>query len=141
LGKAIESAQTELQAETARLQSLREQLIDALQRRVEGARIIGSRRHRIPMNVHLCIAGVQGESVLLALDSAGICASAGSACTAGSSDPSHVLKALGIDRDLARGALRLTLGKSTDSESISYTVDVLAEAVRDLREMSAAHAS
>jgi cysteine desulfurase len=90
------------------------------------------------MNVHVCIEGVQGESLLLALDGAGICASAGSACSAGSTDPSHVLKALGINRDLARGALRLTLGKSTDSEALSYTVDVLAQTVEDLRKMSAA---
>jgi len=138
LGKAISIAQAEMESEGARLQSLRDYLMDSLQSRIDGARIIGSRQHRLPMNAHLCIEGVQGEPVLLALDGAGICASAGSACTAGSTDPSHVLKALGIDRDLARGALRLTLGKSTSADALSYTVDVLADAVRDLRKMGAA---
>jgi cysteine desulfurase len=137
LGKAVDVARCDMAAEGMRLGALRDALIDQICARVDGARIIGSRRDRLPMNVHLCIEGVQGESVLLALDAAGICASAGSACTAGSTEPSHVLKAMGISRELARGALRLTLGKGTDRSAIDYTVDVLAAAVEDLRRLSA----
>jgi cysteine desulfurase len=136
LGKAVEIAQCEMASESMRLEALRDDLMEQICGRVEGARIVGSRRHRLPMNVHLCIEGVQGESVLLALDAAGICASAGSACTAGSAEPSHVLKAMGINRELARGALRLTLGKSTDRSAIDYTVNVLAASVEDLRRLS-----
>jgi cysteine desulfurase len=138
LGKAMELAQAEIGTEGERQAALRDWLMEALQSRIEGVTIVGSRRHRLPMNVHICIEGVQGEPVLLALDAAGVCASAGSACTAGSPDPSHVLKAIGIQRDMARGALRLTLGKSTCREALDYTVDVLVDAVRDLRRLGAA---
>lgn len=136
LGKAIELAEADMSAESVRQAGLRDTFMDAITRELDGVRITGSRTHRMPMNIHLCIEGVQGESVLLALDAAGICGSAGSACTAGSTDPSHVLKALGIDRELARGALRLTLGKSTGTAELQYAHEVLVSAVRDLRRMS-----
>ena len=137
LGRAIDISQAEMEVEGARQKKLRDELIAAIESRIDGVRVIGSRSCRLPMNVHVCIERVQGESVLLALDAAGICASAGSACAAGSTDPSHVLKALGIDRDLARGALRLTLGKATYAEELEYAVDVLAGAVEDLRRLGA----
>lgn len=88
---------------------------------------------RLPNNIHICVQGVEGEPMLLALDAAGICASAGSACTAGSTEPSHVLRAIGIGRNLARGALRFTLGRSTTVEMLAYTRDCLTTIVRDLR--------
>jgi len=135
LGKAIEISVADMETEGARQQKLRDGLIGAIEARIEGVHVIGSRTHRLPMNVHVCIEGVQGEPVLLALDAAGICASAGSACAAGSTDPSHVLKALGIDRDLARGALRLTLGSNTRIDELDYTVDTLSKAVENLRRL------
>ncbi len=135
LGSAIDVPQSEMVIEGARQERLRDELIAVLESRIDGLRVIGSRAHRLPMNVHVCIEGVQGESLLLALDAAGICASAGSACAAGSTDPSHVLKALGIDRELARGALRLTLGRSTSHEELVYAVESLAGAVEGLRRL------
>ena len=137
LGVAVQEAENEITTETARLIALRDVLMDKLMERIDGVRVTGSRTHRLAMNVHICIESVQGEPILLALDAAGICASAGSACAAGSTDPSHVLKALGMERELARGALRLTLGRSTTEEAIAYTVDTLAAAVRDLRRLAA----
>ncbi len=135
LGRAIDISVSDIEAEGARLTGLRNGLLDAIEAQIDGVRIIGNRTLRLPMNVHVCIEGIQGEALLLALDAAGICASAGSACAAGSTDPSHVLKALGIDRDLARGALRLTLGKSTGRDEIDYLVETLARAVRNLRRL------
>ena len=136
LGKAAEIAHTGMQAEIARLTQLRERFMSQLTRAVGGVHITGSRTERLPNNIHLLIEGVQGEPLLLALDAAGICASAGSACSAGSTEPSHVLKAIGIDRDLARGALRLTLGRSTDSEGLDYTLKTLVRTIEELRALS-----
>jgi len=98
--------------------------------------IIGHRSARLPNNIHFCVAGVDGEPMLLALDAAGICVSAGSACSAGSTEPSHVLRALGIDRDLARGALRLTMGRTTTAEILDYTLETLCAVIRDMRKLS-----
>ena len=96
-------------------------------------------QNRLPNNAHFCFEGVEGESLLLALDMAGICASAGSACSAGSTEPSHVLLAMGCSVERARGALRLTLGRTSTAESVDYTVERLGEIVRDLRTLSARH--
>src|SRR5205085_1079250 len=101
-----------------------------------GARLSGPRDQRLPNNVHFCIEGVEGESLLLALDMAGIQASAGSACTTGSVEPSHVLLAMGIPVETARGALRMTLGRSTTEEAVDYTVERLQAVVSDLRSLS-----
>ena len=90
----------------------------------------------MPNNIHFCLEGVQGEPVLLALDAAGICASAGSACSAGSTEPSHVLKAICVPREQARGALRLTLGESTDRVALEYALETLTRVVRELRQLS-----
>ena len=136
LGKAIELTAAEMTEEGVRQNVLREQLISGILSQIDGIRVTGGREHRLPSNVHVCVEGVQGEAVLLALDSAGICASAGSACTAGSADPSHVLKALGIDRDLARGALRLTLGKSTCAAAVKFTIETLAKTIKNLRRLA-----
>lgn len=136
LGRASELTLSQLQTEAKRLSALRDCFFDQIQERVSGIRICGSRAHRLPLNIHICIEGVQGESVLLALDAAGICASAGSACTAGSTEPSHVLKAIGISRDLARSALRLTLGHSSTQESQEYAMNTLVKAIGDFRGLS-----
>jgi cysteine desulfurase len=110
--------------------------MDAILDRVPGAAITGDRNRRLPNNVHLCIRGVEGESMLLALDAAGIAASAGSACSSGSVEPSHVLLALGMDIETARGALRLTLGKSTTEGAVDYTVDRIESIAKELQSLS-----
>jgi cysteine desulfurase len=138
LGEAARIAGEEQESESQRLAALRDTLIEHLTASIPDIRINGSREHRLPHNVHICIAGVDGEPVLLALDTAGICASAGSACSSGSTEPSHVLKAIGLTLELARGALRLTLGRSTTPEAIAYTAETLAYVVRDLRGLSVA---
>ena len=148
-GAAARLALESLQEETGRITELRDRLIDGIISTVPGARLSGPAPDsrpaamdwaggRLPNNVHFCFEGVEGESLLLALDLAGICASAGSACSAGSTEPSHVLLAMGYSVERARGALRLTLGSSTTGEQIDYTLARLAETVGDLRSLSPA---
>jgi len=133
-GKAAEMAVANLEAENRRLQLLRDRLIDAVLTTIDRVWITGSRNLRLSNNVHICVEGVEGESLLLALDFAGICASAGSACSTGATEPSHVLKAMGVPLERGRGAVRLTLGKSTTEASIDYTAMKIRDAVIDLRQ-------
>ena len=125
-----------MEAENARLSGLRDGFMARLLDTIPGVHIMGSRTHRLPHNIHFCVEGVEGEPMLLALDARGICGSAGSACSAGSTEPSHVLKALGVPRELGRGALRLTMGRATTPEALDYALATLADVVRDLRALS-----
>lgn len=135
LGVAIDLALRDREAEYQRLCGLRDYLIRRLMDAIPDVHLCGSREHRLPHNVHVCVDGVEGEPLLLGLDAAGVCVSAGSACSSGSTEPSHVLRAIGVPRDRARGALRMTLGRSTTQEALDYVVDTLAGIVRDLRRL------
>lgn len=135
LGRATELAYAQMASEAVRLTELREWFFERLKATIPGVRISGSRTHRMPNNIHFCLEGVQGEPVLLALDAAGICASAGSACAAGSTEPSHVLKAIFVPREQARGALRLTMGASTDRAALEYTLETLVRSIGELRQL------
>lgn len=132
-GSAVRRMLVDHQAEARRLTDLRDRLIEGVLAEIPEARLSGPRTDRLPNNVHFCFSGVEGESLLLSLEMSGIYASAGSACTAGSTEPSHVLLAMGVPVERARGALRMTLGRSTTAEAIDYTIERLAEVVRDLR--------
>lgn len=133
---ATRLALSQREAESCRLVSLRDRLIESVLTRIPDVRLNGPTGNRLPNNVHFCFPGVEGESLLLSLDMAGVYASAGSACTTGSVQPSHVLLAMGIPVETARGALRLTLGRSTTVEAIDYTADRLCEIVHELRSLS-----
>jgi cysteine desulfurase len=136
LGKATELALAHMESEAVRLQALRDWFFGRLTATISGVRICGSRTDRMPNNIHFCLEGIQGEPVLLALDAAGICASAGSACSAGATEPSHVLKAICVPRETARGALRLTMGASTNQAALEYVLETLARIVGELRHLS-----
>ncbi len=138
LGKAATVVCNEMEAETYRLGKLTSRLIQRVQEECDNVYLMGSVEHRVPGNVHFCVRGLEGESLLLALDAKSICASAGAACSAGSVEPSHVLSAMGVDRDLARGALRISLGRATDESSIERAATVLTQSIRDLRALSMA---
>ena len=138
IGKAIELRLAQMQEEAISLAALRERFLTRLTTELPGIRVMGSRTERLPNNIHCCVEGVEGETLLLALDAAGICASAGSACTAGSNEPSHVLLAMGVAREVARGALRLTLGKTTTTEALDYTYETLHKAICGLRGLKTA---
>ncbi|MBO8128502.1 MAG: cysteine desulfurase NifS [Peptococcaceae bacterium] len=135
-GKAAELAAAELNEHREKLTRLREKLIEEIFRRIEDVKLNGHRRRRLPGNVNVSIKYVEGESILLNLDLKGIAASSGSACMSGTLEPSHVLLAMGIPREVAHGSLRMTLGTSNTEDDIDYVVDVLEETVKKLRAMS-----
>lgn len=137
LGKAVELAHASLDAHAAKMTALRQRLIEGLQARVPNMRLNGHPEERLPNNVNVSFAGVEGEALLLRLDLAGVAASAGSACTSGTLDPSHVLMALGLTEAEANGALRLTLSSETTEEEIDRVLEILPPIVADLRRMTA----
>ncbi|MBR5768884.1 MAG: aminotransferase class V-fold PLP-dependent enzyme, partial [Clostridia bacterium] len=96
----------------------------------------GDPEKRLPGNVSFCFEGIEGESLLLLLDDAGICASSGSACTSGSLDPSHVILAIGRPHEIAHGSLRLTINAENTEEEIDYMIENVADVVARLRGMS-----
>jgi len=138
IGKAIELAVTELEEETERLSKLRNKLLNGLQEKVPFAKLNGPKdlSKRNPNNVNMSFIGVEGETLLLDLDDAGICASTGSACASGSLDPSHVLLAIGCAHEVAHGSLRLSLGTSTTEEDVDYALEVIPAIIKRRREMS-----
>lgn len=125
-----------LDERTSHILALRERLIDGLLTRIPGVTLNGDRERRLPNNVNVSFEGIEGETVLLNLDMHGIAASSGSACTTGSTEPSHVLTALGIAPELVSGSLRLTLGKDNTEAEIDRTIDVLDRTISHLRSLS-----
>lgn len=123
--KAVELAEARYAEDGRREQELRDLLIDGLLGAIEGAELNGDREQRLPKNVNLFFPGIDGDALLVYLDKAGIQASLGSACAAGSIEPSHVLMAIGRSRDDARRCLRLTLGRGTTREEIDRVISEL----------------
>ena len=133
LAAALTRAEAGRSAYTARMAYLRDRLIDGLLARIPQSWLNGDREQRLPTNAHLGFACVEGESVLLLLDQAGICASSGSACTSGALEPSHVLLALGLEPDAANGSVRFTLGHSISEAEVDYVLAVLPPMIERLR--------
>lgn len=136
LGKAIELAVTELPAYQQRLTKLRDELIDGILDSIPDVRVNGHRTLRLPGNANVSVRFIEGESLLMRLDLAGVEGSSGSACTSGSLDPSHVLLAIGLPHEIAHGSLRLSLGIGNTEEDVRYVLEVLPGIVQTLRAMS-----
>lgn len=136
LGAATERAMRILEGKTKKEIILRDYLIERLEKEVPYCHLNGHRTKRLPNNVNFSFRFVQGESVLIMLDMKGICASSGSACSSGSLDPSHVLLAIGLMPQEARGSLRLTLSEDNTREEIDTTVEAVKTIVERLRSMS-----
>ena len=136
LAKAAEIATANMKERTAEEIKVRDHLIERIEKEIPYAKLNGDRVKRLPNNVNFSFQFVEGESMLILLDSKGICASSGSACTSGSLDPSHVLLAIGLPHEIAHGSLRLTLSAETTMEQIDFTVDCLKKIVERLRSMS-----
>jgi cysteine desulfurase len=132
---ALEIAQSEREQVSRHCSNLRDKIIQGVQEGIAGAHLNGHPTMRLPNNVNFSFEQVDGEPVLLGLDMAGIAASSGSACSSGSLEPSHVLLALGQSADLARGSLRLTLGRDNTKEEVDYLFSALVDLVGRLREM------
>jgi cysteine desulfurase len=130
LAKALELAQAGRKTESERLEKLRDMAIKQLESRIPGLEITGSRRFRAPNNVHFTKDGVDNERLLFELDERGIAAAAGSACSASSEEPSHVLKALGCSDAQARSSLRLSFGHDTDEAAIQTLIETLVDLLK-----------
>jgi len=121
---------------SARMTRMRDRLIEGIEATIPEVKLNGHRTKRLPNNVNFSIKYIEGESILLMLDMAGIAASSGSACTSGSLDPSHVLLALGLTHEVAHGSVRMTLGDDTTDEDIDYVLETLPKVAHRLRAMS-----
>jgi len=136
LGKACELAEKNLLEDTKYITNLRDKLIDGILNSIEQSYLDGHRTKRLPNNVNLRFTGIEGESLVLHLDSKGVAASTGSACSSKSLEPSHVLIALGLEHVEAHGSLRLTLGKENTEEEVDYVITAVKEVVETLRKLS-----
>lgn len=132
---ALDEAVVNLEENNARLIKLRDRLIEGLLE-IPHSILNGDREKRLPGNVNICFEGIEGESLLLLLDSKGISASSGSACTSGSLDPSHVLLAIGRPHEIAHGSLRLSLSDENTEEQIEYIISEVPKVVEYLRSIS-----
>jgi cysteine desulfurase len=135
MAAALAEAYQHLDENNAKTALLRDKLIQAFTA-IPRSRLNGHREQRLPGNANFCFEGVEGESLLLQLDLAGISASSGSACTSGSLDPSHVLLALGLPHEIAHGSLRLSLSEYNTPEEIDHIIAVLPPIIQRLRDMS-----
>lgn len=135
-GEACSLAQKDMAEEEKSLTYLRDKLIEGILNSIKNSRLNGHPKKRLPGNVNVSVEGVEGESMLLNLDLAGVCASSGSACTSSILEPSHVLMAIGISPEVAHSSLRFTLGKDNNEEDVNYVLKVLPGIVEKLRSMS-----
>lgn len=136
-GKAAEIARAEMTADTARVKKLRDRLLDGIVGSIPDVALNGPRERRLPNNVNVRFAYIEGESLILSLDMDGIQASTGSACSAKTLEPSYVLLATGVKHEEAHGSLELTLGRWTTDEDVDLALEALPRIVKKLRDMSA----
>ena len=134
LGAACEIAQKEMPEEAERLRKLRDRLRAGLESKLDEIFINGSMEHRLPNNLNMSFAYVEGESLLMGINDVAV--SSGSACTSATLEPSYVLKALGVGEDLAHTSIRFGLGRFTTQEEVDYVVDKMVQVVTKLRELS-----
>lgn len=136
LGKACELAYLNMEKENTYVKSQRDRLEDALIKNIPKCKINGHRQNRIPNTTNISFESVEGESILLLLDQYGICASSGSACTSGSIQPSHVLRAMGVPYTMIHGSIRFSLSIYNTEEEIDFVIDVMPKIIERLRQMS-----
>ena len=138
LGAACALAKNDLETEMPRLRGLRDRLLHGITEALDGVTVNGSLEHRLPGNLNLSFAGVQGESLLMMMNDVAV--SPGAACDSANAEPSHVARAIGVPDDLARSSLRFGLGRFTTEEEVDYAVHKVIDAVRRLRTQSPLYA-
>lgn len=136
MGKAAELAGQHMHQNMRHISQLRDYMIHRIEYEIPYTHLNGSRYHRLPGNVNISFLNTEGETLVLMLDIEGICCSSGSACTSGQSSPSHVLESIGLEPEIAKGALRFTLGADTTREEIDYTIENLKNIVASIRTMN-----
>ncbi len=135
LAAALKESCENMEPNAAKMIAMRDKLFAELSK-IPHSKINGSLEHHVPGTVNMCFEGIEGESLLLMLDSYGICASSGSACTSGSLDPSHVLLSLGLPHEVAHGSLRLSIGEYNNMDEIDHIIETVPKVVQYLRNMS-----
>jgi cysteine desulfurase len=135
-GKACEIKAATMTEEAKRIEFLRNRLLSGLRDRIEGIQLNGDLEKRLPNTLNMSFNSIEGESLLISLDLAGIAVSSGSACSSGSTEPSHVLLSMGIAPLLSQSAIRISLGAGNSEDEIDYALDIFPKVVRRLREMS-----
>ncbi len=136
LGKAAELAAARMQEENTRVSALRDKLETELTRRIPNAVVNGDREHRLPNTTSIAFEFVEGEAILLLMDEFNICASSGSACTSGSLEPSHVLRAMDVPFTAAHGSIRFSLSTYNTEDEIDLVIEKLPPIIERLRKMS-----
>ncbi len=136
MGRAAEIAAETMEERVQKETLLRDYMISRIEKEIPFCHLNGPRKHRLANNVNFCFSFAEGETLVVLLDMEGICCSGGSACTSGQAASSHVLRALHLDPDTARGALRFTLSESTTREEIDYTVETLKKVLLQSRRMN-----
>jgi cysteine desulfurase len=136
LGRAGELAADNLEVESGRIRLLRDKLENGILKRVPNSMVNGDKENRLPNTTSISFEFVEGEAILLMMDEFGICASSGSACTSGSLEPSHVLRAMGVPFTAAHGSIRFSLSKYNTEEEIDYIIEKLPPIIARLRELS-----
>lgn len=135
-GKACEVTAREMAEENKKIEALRSRLLEGLRAKVGDVRLNGDPGRRVPNTLNLSFEYVEAESLLIGLDLAGIAVSSGSACSSGSTEPSHVLLSMGIAPEVCQSAIRISLGRGNTDEDVDYALEVIPDVVRRLREMS-----
>jgi cysteine desulfurase len=136
LGKSCELAAKNIEEENRRVKYLRDKLESAILKSCPDSRVNGDRKNRLPNTTNISFEFIEGEAILLMLDKYGICASSGSACTSGSLEPSHVLRAMGVPFTAAHGSIRFSLSRYNTEEEVDYTIQIMPGIVNRLRELS-----
>ena len=136
LGKACELAAKNIEEENNRVRNLRDKLENAILQKCHDCRINGDRENRLPNTCNVSFEYIEGEAILLMLDKYGICASSGSACTSGSLEPSHVLRAMGVPFTAAHGSIRFSLSRYNTEQEVDYTIEKIPQIINRLRELS-----
>jgi cysteine desulfurase len=136
LGKACELAALNMEAENTRVKQLRDKLEGKLLELIPNSRVNGNRSYRLPNTTNISFEFVEGEGILLLMNEFGICASSGSACTSGSLQPSHVLRAMGVPFTMAHGSIRFSLSIYTTKEEINFVIEKMPAIIERLRSMS-----
>ena len=136
LGKACELAAKNTEQENKRIKRLRDKLENAILEKCPGCQLNGDKDNRLPNTTNISFEYIEGEAILLMLDKYGICASSGSACTSGSLEPSHVLRAMGVPFTAAHGSIRFSLSRYNTEQEVDYTLEKIPAIVNKLRELS-----
>lgn len=132
LGEAIEEVYQNYETYNQKLISLRDYYISEVQKRIPNTKLNGDKQNRLPGNANISFPKINAQELLLGLDEKGICASAGSACSSGEASPSHVLTAIGLTPEIAKGALRVTFGKDNTKQDVEYLLDSLEDIIRTI---------